>query len=97
MLAMVYPDLKESSEDTFRTALAAHLANLDPGFQCSGLEMVERLCRPEDPESRITTAVVSVSSALSIVRCAPGTEKGRKPRSPGTLRGEQGFSRGTGF
>eukprot|EP00439_Symbiodinium_sp_Y106_P044984 s1840_g5.t1 len=60
---------QESSEDTFRTALAAHLANLDPGFQCSGLEMVERLCRPEDPESRITTAVVSVSSALSIVRC----------------------------
>lgn len=41
---------QESSEDTFRTALAAHLANLDP-------------------ESRITTAVVSVSSALSIVRC----------------------------
>ncbi|CAE7335536.1 unnamed protein product, partial [Symbiodinium pilosum] len=41
---------QESSEETFRTALAAHLANLDP-------------------ESRITTAVVSVSSALSIVRC----------------------------
>ncbi|CAE7555483.1 unnamed protein product [Symbiodinium natans] len=41
---------EESSEETFRTALAAHLANLDP-------------------ESRITTAVVSVSSALSVVRC----------------------------
>ena len=76
---MTVPDLQESSEDTFRTALAAHLANLDPGkmlvrgFQCCGSKMVEGLlCRPEDPESRITTAVVSVSSALSIVRCAPG-------------------------
>mmetsp|Transcript_72456 Transcript_72456/g.169717 ORF Transcript_72456/g.169717 Transcript_72456/m.169717 type:complete len:1103 (-) Transcript_72456:61-3369(-) len=41
---------KESSEETFRTACAAHLANLDP-------------------ESRVTTAVVSVSSALSVVQC----------------------------
>jgi len=41
---------KDSSEETFNTALQAHLANIDPN-------------------GRVTTSVVSVSSALSVVQC----------------------------
>jgi len=41
---------KDSSQETFKTACDAHLANLDP-------------------KARMTTAVVSVSSALSVVEC----------------------------
>ncbi|CAE8627057.1 unnamed protein product, partial [Polarella glacialis] len=41
---------KDSSEETFNTALQAHFANIDPN-------------------GRVTTSVVSVSSALSVVQC----------------------------
>jgi len=51
---------KESSEETFKTAVDTHLANLDPNM-------------------RITTAVVSVSSALAIVECEMDCrDEGRK-------------------
>eukprot|EP00930_Biecheleria_cincta_P034471 TRINITY_DN23825_c0_g1_i1.p1 TRINITY_DN23825_c0_g1~~TRINITY_DN23825_c0_g1_i1.p1 ORF type:complete len:1136 (-),score=191.46 TRINITY_DN23825_c0_g1_i1:236-3196(-) len=51
---------KESSEETFKTACDAHLANLDP-------------------KGRITTAVVSVSSSLSVVECEMDCrDEGRK-------------------